>query len=82
MSGHTLYTEWICCEAGHLLYEGKPVKIKDGFFTSDPDGGPNSDIFIIQLKNKKNVGLSNPKVDWIELVRRYDKYRRISIQSR
>ena len=71
-SGHSSYTKWICCDAGYLLYEGLPVKIIGGFFTSDPYGAPNSDVFNIKLENGRCVQ-SDDGVDWDDLYKRYEK---------
>lgn len=70
MSGHTEFTSWINSEAGHVIYKGEVKKIKSTFFTSD--GCHNSDIFMIQLKNK-TVDLS--EVDYDDLSERFNQYK-------
>lgn len=73
MSGHTNFTAWIDRSAGYVLIDGTEAKIIDTFFTGDPHGIPNSDVFNIRTP-KGDFELSDSRLDSKDLRDRHDEY--------
>lgn len=72
MSGSTAFTNWINNVAKYVLVNGTEEDIIGTYFTSDPDGIPNCDDFMIKTTSG-HYELSSDEIDADELHTRYNK---------
>lgn len=74
MSGYNEFTQWIDKHAEYVMLRGQRKNIISTYFTADPTGCPNSDVFLIVLEGGQEVGPTDDAGMLADLRKRFARF--------